>query len=366
MILKILIKDQIQDSFFKSNESNIGLSVDQSIIHNGIFWNYVTVDTSWSFNGTYIFPVFLTGVVDDNLHILSRLKDFICENSTLFDNHLKLVIVNLFECHPEIISIIDEIGLITKTYFISCDYAIKFQKHNFIYTYVNYLGQILEPISKPIEYYPVKTYINLNRSIRYHRCLMMNELINNDLFDSGYNTWWVEKRTELIEDFPFFESLLTQQYATLDVPRDELDNMNKFCFTTPISYCENSFLFLVTETYSTPNITYITEKTYKPISIGMPFIIFGPPGTLSFLRQLGYVTFHDWWDESYDLDIPINERANVIVKNLKYLNTLSDENKIKLRKDLSAVCEYNLNLYTNLRKKDQLFEAFKLIEKNLI
>ena len=45
---------------------------------------------------------------------------------------------------------------------------------------------------------------------------------------------------------------------------------------------------------------FVTEKTFKPIKHGQPFVIVGCPGTLQALRDLGYRTFDQAIDNSYD------------------------------------------------------------------
>lgn len=60
------------------------------------------------------------------------------------------------------------------------------------------------------------------------------------------------------------------------------------------------FLDVVTETlFDSPHV-YISEKTLRPLITGTPFIVFGASGLLSQLRDQGFKTFGDFWDESYD------------------------------------------------------------------
>jgi hypothetical protein len=59
-------------------------------------------------------------------------------------------------------------------------------------------------------------------------------------------------------------------------------------------------LDIVAETVMQYPYTFITEKTYRPIANGRPFIILGPYNTLQFLRSLGFMTFSSIIDESYD------------------------------------------------------------------
>jgi hypothetical protein len=63
-----------------------------------------------------------------------------------------------------------------------------------------------------------------------------------------------------------------------------------------------SFMSIITETYYTSDIfdTSLTEKTFKPIALGHPFILLSTPGSLGELRSLGYETFSPFIDETYD------------------------------------------------------------------
>jgi hypothetical protein len=45
---------------------------------------------------------------------------------------------------------------------------------------------------------------------------------------------------------------------------------------------------------------FLTEKTFKPIKYGQPFVIIGCAGSLEALRALGYRTFDHVIDNSYD------------------------------------------------------------------
>jgi hypothetical protein len=51
--------------------------------------------------------------------------------------------------------------------------------------------------------------------------------------------------------------------------------------------------------------TFLTEKTFKALKNGHPFVIIGPQGSLSTLRNLGYRTFDHAIDNFYDV-IPNN------------------------------------------------------------
>jgi hypothetical protein len=53
---------------------------------------------------------------------------------------------------------------------------------------------------------------------------------------------------------------------------------------------------------------FITEKTYKPIKFGQPFLIAGCAGTLAELRCRGYDVFDDVIDNHYDTVLDNTQR----------------------------------------------------------
>ena len=57
---------------------------------------------------------------------------------------------------------------------------------------------------------------------------------------------------------------------------------------------------IIAETVTRGETFFPTEKTARPIIGCRPFLVFGPIGFLSNLKQVGFKTFSEVWDESYD------------------------------------------------------------------
>jgi hypothetical protein len=66
---------------------------------------------------------------------------------------------------------------------------------------------------------------------------------------------------------------------------------------------------------------FLTEKTFKPIKHGQPFVIVGAPGSLQALRDLGYRTFDHAIDNSYDLETNNTRRWQLILKTIENIRT---------------------------------------------
>jgi hypothetical protein len=73
---------------------------------------------------------------------------------------------------------------------------------------------------------------------------------------------------------------------------------------------QECFCHVVTETAWNGRL-HITEKTFKPIVMQQPFILIGSRHGLSYLREYGFKTFGDIWDESYD-SLPDSRRMEAV------------------------------------------------------
>jgi hypothetical protein len=68
----------------------------------------------------------------------------------------------------------------------------------------------------------------------------------------------------------------------------------------PISVYNQTHYSLVAETNFSNSYNFYTEKIVKPIMAGRLFIAIAGQGYLEFLRSLGFKTFNNIIDESYD------------------------------------------------------------------
>ena len=93
---------------------------------------------------------------------------------------------------------------------------------------------------------------------------------------------------------------------------------------------------------------FISEKTYKPIYLCQPFVIFGNPFTLNKLHELGYKTFDRWWDESYDTETDLKKRFDKILSILEMISELSLDELQELKNEMQHVLIHNyLHFFEN-------------------
>ena len=144
-------------------------------------------------------------------------------------------------------------------------------------------------------------------------------------------------------------------------------------FVTPISYIDTNTSLLqhyhkfaveiVCETYTQGDTFFPTEKTTRPIMAAKPMIVFGPRYFLARLRSLGFQTYHDIWDESYDL-YQGPERWHLMQQIMRTLSDLSPADQQQIltnaheiaifnRKRLDDLSSYRVHLKDHDYKKFQ-------------
>jgi hypothetical protein len=106
-----------------------------------------------------------------------------------------------------------------------------------------------------------------------------------------------------------------------------------------------TFLSVVPETLYDNNVMFFSEKTWKTIAVGHPFMLVSSPGMLKELRNQGFYTFGAWWDEGYDGIKSLHDRIRHIVLELKRLSAFSREELTNMRATMQPVIEHNQRLF---------------------
>jgi hypothetical protein len=119
------------------------------------------------------------------------------------------------------------------------------------------------------------------------------------------------------------------------------------------NFIQRSLFYLVTETVGDYPYPFLTEKTFKGILCKRPMLIAGAQHSLAMLRDLGFKTWNNFWNEDYDDDEYFYQRADKIAKILsKYKSVPVDELK-SICIDMESILEYNFQYYkSNFCKRD--------------
>lgn len=103
--------------------------------------------------------------------------------------------------------------------------------------------------------------------------------------------------------------------------------------------------------------TGYTEKTGNAIIFKKPFLSNSNPYSLHNLREMGFKTFGDFWNEEYDYQLNQKDRINGIIENIKWMSEVNEGGFRKLNRKLKDITEFN---YNHLVNKMTAYEGMKL------
>ncbi len=126
-----------------------------------------------------------------------------------------------------------------------------------------------------------------------------------------------------------------------------------------LTLSEDTFVSVVSETLMDPGCLFFSEKIWKPISIGHPFIIIGSPYSLKKLQDMGYITFNEVWNESYDNIISEADRVVAITKLVKSICSMSNKELDNIKKHIEPIVKHNKKVFydyikTNYKGRPEL------------
>ena len=188
---------------------------------------------------------------------------------------------------------------------------------------------------------PSVTFMSPNRIVggqRDHRVLFLYHLQRLSLTHNNISAPRIcpHENVDILDVASRYQSQYPDIIATLqnmDLPRtfhgEETQKMTS-CWLGNFDEVHHSLIYVPTETVYFGRRTHLTEKTFKAIAQGMPFVLVAPSHSLEYLREYGFKTFGDIWDESYDLEINDHERLRKITELLRDIDGLSSREKTQI------------------------------------
>jgi hypothetical protein len=219
----------------------------------------------------------------------------------------------------------------------------------------------------PLEQRP-RDFTVLNRRHQWWRATVMADLDRNGLLvNSNYSYHAEDMGTTVFEENPI-------EIDTLEI-RDHLGlfmagapyRCDHFTSTQQNDHSllaadlyHNSYFSIVLETMfdaDGSSGTFLTEKTFRCLKHGHPFVLFAPAGSLACLRRLGYRTYDSSLGAAlracYDNITSNTDRERTVVRGLKHL----------LTNDLHKVF---LQCYSDAVHNQQVFLASKSDRLNML
>ena len=94
---------------------------------------------------------------------------------------------------------------------------------------------------------------------------------------------------------------------------------------------------VILETVVDGSKIHLTEKILRPIACCHPFVLLAGPGALAYLRDYGFKTFGEFWDESYDSETDTVTRMEMIVDTMRDIQKLTQSDW----EEINKIAEYN-------------------------
>lgn len=196
------------------------------------------------------------------------------------------------------------------------------------------------------------TFVAPNRIVageREHRLIMLYHIFRNNMHTNhiscplicpAENISVLDAVRPLANKYPD----IAEVFANTQFPKEFVGEANAPMHSYQLDLfteCSESLLYLVTETVAAGRRQHLTEKTFKPIALKMPFVVVSTAHSLAYLKSYGFRTFDHLWDETYDTIEDDHERYAAVARTLRDIDELPTRCKQRLLREAEAVCEHN-------------------------
>lgn len=110
-----------------------------------------------------------------------------------------------------------------------------------------------------------------------------------------------------------------------------------------LDFYPNILIDIVAETYTSGSTFFPTEKTFRPMLMKKPFVAMCSRNYLIYLRQMGFRTFYEFWNEDYDGYDP-EIKFHHVLDLIKKLSTLSPQELRDMYHSMQHILDHNYNL----------------------
>lgn len=212
-----------------------------------------------------------------------------------------------------------------------------------------------------------KLFVCFNKLHRKHRLQLLAESIRNGWIHKSYYSFegtdnWINKMKFHPISEQDKETILSVKNIfplRLNITEDRINPVN--LDPSDLIYHSNSYFSIVMETIMGPydpkdylleymNTLFLSEKIYKPFAFKHPFIAFAWPGTLKFLRERGYKTFHPFINESYDDEPDYTKRFKMLIEEIKRLEKFTDDQWLEWQENIKPIVEHNAKYLRELEE----------------
>lgn len=247
-------------------------------------------------------------------------------------------------------------------FFLDKMYSLNLDTSKYIENYINKIDKEKVFLSM-INHGRASKYLT-HQYLKYTKCLdnAFYSYVKNDHYDNHKHMTVDDLLSpypcidEELDCYPPFKKFILDNPAVGNhfLPFDILDptkpsyNVTSKAVYLNEKWITDSYFSVISETKFNDSASFITEKTTKLFYYGHPFIVIGGKNTLKELRSMGFKTFPELFDESYD-SMPCNlDKLIFICNQIKAYNTPEGIEKLKtIIPKLKDKLIYNRNHFIN-------------------
>ena len=198
-----------------------------------------------------------------------------------------------------------------------------------------------------------KKFLYKNGVARSHRTYLAGALQHKNLLDKCFFSWLNHQKLDYDchqgsyltgifkmynssnfqrDYFEGFKEIRKIEPVILDISQEEGFHRENQIYINEELY-KDSYCSLVTESVFddfSEGTLFFSEKIYQPIYNFHPFIVVGAPGILKTLREDGYMTFPELFDESYDTITDASKRMEAIITEIERFCSVPDEEHMRI------------------------------------
>jgi hypothetical protein len=198
-----------------------------------------------------------------------------------------------------------------------------------------------------------KTFLCLNRRLHLHKYKTLEQLYRKGLLEDTHYT--AVKSYIDLPSFTFLKKLPIQLDGDI-MYGDELSIADEHLYRINPNWYHRSKVNIITETLFEEDGIHITEKTWKAIYLGIPFVVCASLNHLDGLKRMGFETFHSVIDESYDSRNDHFDKISQIIDSAVELSKIWDSDVVK------SIIEFNKALYFNEEHRKYIVKTMFLDE----
>ena len=213
-----------------------------------------------------------------------------------------------------------------------------------------------------------KKFLNLNRRWRLHRPLLLTLLRSRKLLDQGYISFapsddgmnWSSAYERMLDHYAHHEEIrkiLIDNRSITEMDPMYLDTgdlvTNRAEHQVSINdYYHQTYFSVINETTYHEGVPFLSEKIFKAVGLGHPFIMVTAPNSLQYLKELGYRTYAPYINEEYDGILDDGDRMLAIVEEIERLTKMDQTELSKWLDGVKSIAQYNRNILVNKQYKD--------------